>query len=258
MALYTSRTVIFNGVSLHSLTGVSITGIDASGIPQKNIQDADIAESDGKILVNTLYGDKTINMVGEIEATDMNTAEGYRDTLLGYLTPTNATLVFEQSGTDRKYYATLKDAIFSGGKGGSLHFDINFTCSDPFGYSANQLQTVSAGLTTSPNATVSATNSGNYKLYPIIRYKLNSFTGADNRSVQITTDSIGITVLRTWSAGEVLTIDGVNKTVKIGSTEIDYTGVFPLMQTGSNTFTVTDSFTARNFDLTILYTNRWL
>lgn len=253
-----ARNCTFNGTDLSGLTGVTILDIKANSIPNRKLMQAELAEADGGILTNAFYGIKTILVTGIIEGDTANVAEGYRDTLLSYLSEPNATLIFEQAGTNRVYTATMQDAVFSDDNvGGHIPFDIRFSCTDPFGYEQNQIQTTEAGVTTNGDTTA-ITNGGTYKCNTIIWIKLNNFTGADDRAITVTIGGIGVTVIREWAAGEVLVIDGVNKTVTVGGVAVTFTGQFPMLAVGSNTLTVTDSFTARNIDKTIKYTERYL
>lgn len=253
-----ARNCTFNGTDLSGLTGVTILDIKANSIPNRKLVQAEIAESDGGILTNVFYGLKSILVTGVIEGDTANIAEGYRDTLLSYLSEPNASLVVEQAGTNRVYTATMQDVIFSDDNvGGYIPFDIRFTCNDPFGYEQNQIQTLDAGVTTSGDTTA-VTNGGTYRCYPIIWVHINSLTAGTSNTMTVTIAGSGIAVTRAWAAGETLYVDGVNKTVKIGSTDVVYTGLFPVLETGSNTVTVSDNFTARNIDKTIKYTERYL
>ena len=253
-----ARNCTFNGTDLSSLTGITILDIKSNSIPARKLHQAELAEADGGILTNAFYGPKSILVTGVIEGTDANQAEGYRDTLLTYLSEPNASLIFEQAGTNRVYTATMQDAVFSDDNvGGHIPFDIRFLCNDPFGYSQNQLQTTDLGVTTSGDTTA-VTNSGTYKIYPIIWIHLNSFTGSNDQTIVVTIGSSSLSITRTWTAGETIYIDGINKTVLVGSTAVNYTGLFPVLEVGSNTVTVTDTFSARNIDKTIKYTYRYL
>lgn len=253
-----ARNCTFNGTDLSGLTGVTILDIKANSIPNRKLVQAEIAESDGGILTNVFYGLKSILVTGVIEGDTANIAEGYRDTLLSYLSEPNASLIVEQAGTNRVYTATMQDVIFSDDNvGGYIPFDIRFNCNDPFGYEQNQIQTTDLGVTTSGDTTA-VTNGGTYKCFPIVWVKVNSFTGSGSREVSVTIAGVGISVIREWATGETLYIDGVNKTVKVGSTVVSYSGIFPVLEVGSNTVTVSDTFTARNIDKTIKYTERYL
>lgn len=253
-----ARNCTFNGTDLSGLTGVTILDIKSNSIPSRKLVQAELAEADGGILTNAFYGIKSILVTGIIEGDTANLAESYRDTLLSYLSEPNATLIFEQAGTNRVYTATMQDAVFSDDNmGGHIPFDIRFNCNDPFGYEQNQIQATDLGVTTSGDTTA-VTNGGTYKCNPIIWVKVNSFTGADSREIAVTIDGVGISVVRAWAAGEVLVINGVNKTVTVASNSVSYSGVFPELQVGANTVTCTDTFSARNIDKTIKYTERYL
>jgi phage-related protein len=66
-----------------------------------------------------------------------------------------------------------------------------------------------------------------------------------------------ITITNTFSASDVLVIDCEDKTVKLNWIAIDYSGVFPILEVGVNSYTITINWT-KNFDITLSYFNNFL
>ena len=93
------------------------------------------------------------------------------------------------------------------------------------------------------------------KSFPSITILLNSATTVTSISIVMWDNTI--TVLDTYSASDVIVIDGVNKTVKINSVEVDYTWTFPVLEVWVNSYTITLDWTY-NFDLTATYFNNFI
>lgn len=81
--------------------------------------------------------------------------------------------------------------------------------------------------------------------------------GSSATGITVTCRSRSISVSGTFAAGDVVSIDCDEKTAKHNGTEIDYSGMFPKFQTGSNPFhtVVTGSGTV---DLTVIAAKNYL
>lgn len=64
-----------------------------------------------------------------------------------------------------------------------------------------------------------------------------------------------------FQAGDVLVINPADENgelVKLNGDPVDYTGAVPEFEPGATTFNYADGFTARNFDINIVYKKLYL
>jgi hypothetical protein len=102
---------------------------------------------------------------------------------------------------------------------------------------------------------------GSYKAEPKITVYVQSVTGGSpNKTITILNASTlrGLSVTRSWVAGDVLEIDSMNKTVYVNSVATPSTGLYPTWQPGSGSLTYIDDFTTRASAVLVTYTKRYL
>ena len=98
-------------------------------------------------------------------------------------------------------------------------------------------------------------NRGTVRTSPVISMTFNTATGTNNVSFGIA-DNI-ITVAETITTGDVLQIDCDNKVVTLNSLEIDFSGTFPILEVGTNSYTITKNGTV-DYNFSISYFNNYL
>lgn len=98
-------------------------------------------------------------------------------------------------------------------------------------------------------------NIGTVRTSPVISMVFNSASGTNNITFAIA-DRI-ITVSETIASSDVLQIDCDNKVVTLNSVEIDFSGTFPILEVGTNSYTITKNWTV-NYNLSISYFNNFL
>lgn len=253
--------VHYNDHNLNGITYVTIRKRKVHNLPKRSVNAIKLARRDGDRLITTEYGGKEVFIEGEIAAPSRNDMEIARDTLLAYLNTENAKLEFEQSGSLRRYYATMENIIFTEGKGGYMPFDIKFQIHDPYGYDPSATTiTISGGAITATPTDKSITIEGSLPALPVITLTIGSLTGGTSADMRVTDPVSGlyISVVRTWIANDVLEIDHLNRTVKVNGTPVDFTGEFTSWAVGSGTFRYSDGFTTRSVTMTASYTKRYL
>jgi hypothetical protein len=67
-----------------------------------------------------------------------------------------------------------------------------------------------------------------------------------------------ITLTRTWSAGDIVVIDGTQKTVTVNGSPINFLGAFPEFPPGSQTIQYSDTFVSRSMTELVTYTAAYL
>jgi len=133
-----------------------------------------------------------------------------------------------------------------------LPFTIEFLAI-PWGKDLSQINWKKSGITSSPY-NGSFWIEGSFSPFVTIVVTVNSETNMTVLKFENLTTGDSIEVSRSYASTEVLTIDVENETVKVGTTDVDFTGVFPEFDPGFNSIrlTVTDSG-AFNVNLEIKY-----
>lgn len=237
-----SRSILFNSVDLSTITDCVITRITPYNSPRRNLSTLNLSNSDGSKTTAAEYKDKTIVVEGYLEGDTVDEMEIARDTLMQYLAPIEKTLRFIQSGATRIYTGTVSDVTFSESEGSSTTFVITFVCADPFGYDPNYVLETTSNITSLPsNWTI--TVAGTYNAKPVIQVTLSSPSSATRRLVigrystatSAYLESLWIQKDWTGDTGKTIVVDCLNKTVKMQGVALDYFGVFPEFEIGSQT-----------------------
>lgn len=98
-------------------------------------------------------------------------------------------------------------------------------------------------------------NEGTAKAEPIWILSFSSASGVNSVSMNIWGEEI--TISDSISAGDILTIDTIEKQVLLNSVDIDYIWTFPKLNVWNNSYTITVNGTC-NFSFTIYYFNTYL
>lgn len=244
--LYDSYNLQANGVTTASLDGYSA--------PNRELQVENIAGADGGILVEARYRPSTITASGTLQAATQLELETLIQLFKRSLNKVEKELSITDEGSLVTYIATPSVISVERNRGLTrATWQVDFLCSNPFG--------VTGATTTLLNHTFSAPGfqpievDGSYKASPLITITINSFTGTGDRTISVQNGKTfaGITLNRTWTAGDEIEIDSLNYSVKVNGSEVDFSGLFPSWETGNGTLYYVDTFTARDVDVLATY-----
>lgn len=261
MIVTIAEPIYFGGVNILSVPGWMTTGLDTFRYPKRDVSDFPLAHSNKSVTTSAFYKGKPVNVRGVIRLSGREALDDALSTLRKILEPINQTLQLPISGNQRRYLrTTVNNIAISNVNGGYAEVDIEFTTSDPYNYGIITTEVLNVINLTSGNKSYPVTFEGTANQAPVITYTLDSFTNGSNRTVTFS-DPQGnsISVQRTWVANEVLVIDCANRTVQVDGTDVDFTGNFPEWLPGLPDFiNYTDDFTARQVDINVTYTKRYL
>lgn len=255
--------ITYNGYSLQNGTIVT-TETDLFSPPKRDVQVDRLAHADGGRIVQQFWNTRDFTVSGHIQADGQATLHATIDQFNAALSQQNGILnVTIDGGTSRIIYCTAQELIIAKNRGNTTAaFTAHFISADGMMWDSSSTPTtlLAATTVTAGSVDVSTTVLGSYKAQPLIRYVLNSFTGSGARSVTLSNslNLKGITISRTWTAGDVLEVDCINMLVYVNSVSTDYTGQFPEFTPGITAIRCVDNFTARNATLSATYTQRWL
>lgn len=243
--------------------GIVTNSIEHTSLPEKVMQLYGLADADGSSIPAINYPSKKITIGGIIVGSTQADLDSRIDTFKGYFTGKDKNLDIAYGSGTRRYVATPNAvSVVRQQKALFATFQVEFLCTNPFG-----LDTSSTNLWTAKNNFTSATFTetptvgGNAPFQlPIFTITIDALTGAgdyllisnDNNNQEIMLNGLGLT------AGDVIVIDCVERTVTVNGDEVDYFGTFLELEPGANSITYTDGFTTRTVDVSATYVKRWL
>lgn len=253
--------ITFGGNSLQT-SQILTAEVDNVDIPQKDAQMYALAHANGSKIPFVEYPSRIVRISGKLIGTSITNLEALIDTFKGYLVAQDQNLDFDWNGSTRRFIATVNSTAIS--RPGGLtyaNFSVEFICTNPFGQNTATTSALSAAGRTLGTYNDAHTFLGNapYQL-PIFTYTLTAVTGGTTKTVTIGNGGNGqaISITRTWTAGEVLVIDCVAKTVTINGLAVAFSGAFPEFPPGAQTLQYSDEFTTRTFTISAVYTPGWM
>lgn len=250
--------VIYDSFSLQDNSGITVSGLGAYNTPPRDIQIENIAGADGGILVESRYRSKAIPVSGTIMGDTQLELETRIQTFKRALNKSQKELRITDEGDYMTLIATPGPITIIRERGLTrAEFAFEFMCADPFATFGVETTLLSTNVTAT-GQTYAIDVGGSYKTEPSILITLNTVAGAGDRTVAIQNGKTfaGITVDRTWANGDELEIDSGALTVKVNGVETEYTGLFPSWEAGLGSVYFNDSFTSRDIDILITYTQR--
>lgn len=253
--------IFYGGINLLTVPGITITGIDTFRYPKRKVTTYSLANTNRSVTTSAFYDSRPINIRAIIARNTRTALDGSISRLRQILEPINQVLQLPFEGVPRQFVkTTVENIVLKDIAGGYIAVDIEIVSNDPYVYALTSTQLLSVANLTSGNKSYPIVVDGTADQAPVITYTVDSFTNGSNRTVTFInplTDT-SISVQRTWTAAEVLTIDCLNRTVRIAGVDTDFTGNFPEWASGNSFINYTDDFTARQVDIIVMYTKRYL
>jgi predicted phage tail component-like protein len=254
----------FDGFSLQDDNFISSNVIYRNS-PSRNLDSQKITRRPGSKLIATDFGEKTINISGNIVADSSSELQTLIDSFNANVTRKESGIMYVDS--DRSAVATVKSV----GIGDSHYnqsyvpFEIEFLLNDPFFYGLQQ--TVSYTIVSgTASMTDTITISGSVFAEPSITFASNAGTGYTTTSgISIIYNNTNETV--TWSGtsghsslsyGNLIQFDFSNHRIIEEITETEIEGVFARWEPGQQTYQVTFSGTSQGGTLNFAYQPRYL
>lgn len=249
--------IIYDSFSLQS-NGVTTSSIGAYNTPPRDLQIESLAGADGGILVESRWRSATIPASGTLNASSQLELETLIQTFKRSLNKEAKELKVTDSNDFATWIATPGAITIERTRGlTKANWSVDFSCPNPFSTAGAGITLLSTTATTA-TITSSITVSGSYRAEPLMVVTLNSFTGAGDQTISLQNGKTfaGITITRTWVAGDEIEIDSLNLSVKVNGIESDFTGLFPTWEPGQGVVYYNDSLTTRDADILVTYTKR--
>lgn len=261
MTAYVNYPAMFNGAELTSISGLTILATNPYLMPKRKLTMANLSQSNNAKVSSAFYNEKNILVRVGITRTTRALLEASLDSLWIILDLIEGELIINQGITRRLYYATLSDSIVSKDGGSYIEMDLIFSCSDRFGYdlASTLLLQVSGATAAVRTDTVTVSGSAPWQV-PVITLTYTAITGGTTKKVTIGNSGTRqeVSIVRTWTAGDVVAIDSFNKTVKVNGAIVDFTGAIPEWAPGTGFLHYSDEFTTRTYSSTTNYVKRYV
>jgi phage-related protein len=221
-----------------------------------------IAHANGSAIPFVEYGSKTVTLSGTIQGTGVSDLDAKLDIFRGYFIGKNKYLDIGYKSGTRRYIATaLTNSIKRPGGLAFATFSVTFMCTNPFGQDTVSTTAANAtGQTTTPTTFPHTFLGSAPSQYPVISITLVSFTGTGLQTINFGNNANGqqISITRAWAANDAIIIDCIQRTVTVNGTSVDFAGAFTEFVPGPQTMAYSDSFTARNYNISVAYNALYL
>lgn len=258
-----SRSLFIDGFDPDVIPGFEIDAIRPDAIPAKVINAVRLALADGEKFIGSKYVNKNITVTGHFFAGTRAAYEAARDTFLGVFDPERViSLVFEQSGEDRRYNGVYENIIFDYKDNGTCIVTINFRCTDPFGYTvATETFYQNSSITDEINEVIESR--GNvYGLAKVVANVVDIDNVNVERTMTLTVSqgvrTFNLQITRLWALNDTVTIDSVRQRVYVNGQQVEFTGRWPqVLKTNTFRFNMLNA-ASFEIDLSMTYNPRWL
>lgn len=251
----------YNGTFLQSIEGVTVLATNPYKIPKRDLSMSTIVRTSKSAVNSGFWSERDIEVRVSISRATRELMQDSLDQLMSVLQPLNKELIVNQGSGQRKYYCSLADAPVDKDGGSYQELTLVFSCSDRYGYATTTTTVFTIGTTTAGTRSDAITLGGSAEWQtPVITISFSALTGGTSKTVTVGNNGTGqaVSVLRTWTAGDILVIDSYNKTVKVNGVAVAFTGAIPEWKTGAGVWYEVDDLTTRTYTGTITNVNKYL
>jgi phage-related protein len=235
-------------------TYMKISTIKYNSGHRRDIDQFSIPRANGIRVSNMYEREKIITADGLLKADTAELLETYIDTVKKNLRQARQQLVTVWAGQTRLYeHATLMNADTMFEEREHYHinivpFTLQFLCED---ISTDWDYEQWTGEITAADDTVAATGDGTTEGKPVIIVIFSAASGVTSLTVAIDENDNQIGYSGALAAGDYLVFDCENETVTLNGVAVDFTGYFPKMALGDNTFRFTTNGSSRTYRATV-------
>lgn len=157
--------------------------------------------------------------------------------------------------------ATLESVEFDL-QGKTMAASLTFILLNPIGLGGTDQTLFSGTGITSDNTYIDLTTTdiqGTFEIqYPVYSILVNDITLGDNPSLTITNQYNTLVYSGELEIGDVLELDTYTASLKRNGNLVDYSGSIPSLPLAGQAFNITDTYTDRDFDITMINTPRYI
>lgn len=243
----------FDGFNCNDGTNMIIETLKFNSGHRRDIDQFSIPRADGVRVANLYEREKIITAIGIVKAATVNDLETYIDTIKKNLRGQSKQLVTVWGGQTRLYErATLMngDSIFDREYYhiNMMPFRLEFLCEDLSTDWAYEIWTMEI---TSAVDTLITSGDGTSEGKPVIVCVFSAASGVTSLTCAIDENAQSIGYSGAIAAGDVFIFDAELQTVTKNGVDVDFTGYFPEMTLGTNTFRFTTNGSSRTNRVTV-------
>jgi hypothetical protein len=218
----------------------------------------ELTRESGAELVNTEWKTKKIIIEGTIQGSSISDLETNIDSFKLLMSGQNKNLDIQYESGTRRYVATAsviqieRDFYHLNYAPYSVEFQIPDGVGMATTSSSHSTTSIAVATLETDSFTITGTKIPKYNI------AIDFDTATAVTEVTVTINGDAITVSEAISAGQVLVIDAENKKCTIDGVEKRYTGFFPRLILGSNSYKIATTATARQYNVLITYTPKYL
>ena len=253
--------IVFNDFSLQD-TDVITTHLRHDSPPSRDFLTNKIPRADGEFSVGDFWRKKTITLRGIIHKSTSSLLEAKLSAFKKALSVAESNLDIKVDDVIRRYVATWINPNRTFERRETyditkIPFEIQFDCLEPFGLATSYSAAEFLGKT-SLALSVTADNDGDIHAKASIGIIFSAASSISKVNITNNTTGDEIEITRSFAAGEYLKINGETREVEVDGTAVDYSGVFPTLATGANSFTFTLTGTSANYSATVKHRKPFL
>lgn len=250
------RNITFNSTSINS-GNYQVRTVKHDSANDRDLFMYALTRETGAELVSTYYQPKKIIIEGIIKGTSADDLETNIDSFKQIVSGKDKVLDIEYASGTRRYVATARIVQIERDYYNISYAPFSVEFSVPEGYGKNTSQTAyttASSLHTLEDTSLSILGSA------VPKYNIQiTFSAASSvTQVSVTINGDKITLTNAITAGQVVVIDAENKKVTLDGTEKDYTGLFPKLVLGSNTYKIVTTSTSHTYAVSVNYTKSYL
>ena len=241
VALATEGDLILNNLSLQS-ENIITQNVQYDSAPQRDFRTQAVPRNDGEIIIGDYWRRKVIKLSGILKYDTNELLECAIDNFKKTVTARESLLKVAISCTPRQFTVTAinTDKMFNQRKGYHITvcpFELDLLCLTPFSLSPDYVsQTISDKSVV--NLSEQFFNDGTAPGSPVVVFVFTEATNVSSVKFTNNTTSESIELNTSVETGDYLRFDGENKEVTLNGDQVDYNGSFPVLQPGSNFYTI--------------------
>jgi len=248
--LTSSENISFNGYGLQN-SSIVTSNLDFEDI-QRDFETSAIPNGDGMIANADHWRLKRITMTGILTQTTRALLDTLIDEFKKQVSVQNKNLdIIMGDGTKRRWYCTATTIEVDRSKHYQItfaNFRLVFDCLVPFG--ENTGHSVTDFSVTDLVFSENIENVGNASSAPVWIILVTVATSITKINITNNTTEEQIELTTAVSAGDVIIFDSEREEVLKNGVEVDFDGVFPQLDPGTNSYTITATGTSIEYELT--------
>lgn len=215
--------------------------------PDRRINMVDSPQTNWQIYNDSFFWWRTINIQWVLKASNKEDLDDLIDDFKLKLSPANKWLKWKVRWETRKIKATLSDLTFWTKENIYIRFNATFRSQNSFWVKNNQESILLENI--SDNTRTEDITNEYQPTAPMFIIWMKTWTVTAGT---IKSNGVWITLNTSFTAGDILIVNGQNLTVTKNGVAIDYEWVFPIFETWSNNLVMTATWTY-TADLSIIY-----